>query len=751
MNPIATTFARQETAQRGHTTMLPARHITACVFLGALAVSSPQALGDLTQDIMQLISDKVTGGETGFLLKQINGPVLASDQPDYLFYPASTIKVLQHVHAMLEVEDGAHVTCALCCQDGPLQLNTQVVVYDIGAESCADDHDGHTPTCRALEDVLRRMMEASDNQDSNAVQELFGRPAINDTAHGVIGMSADTQLNHKFGCLGPSSDPVNQMPLLDAILLYERVALGQIFALESTRQTFYDLMNDESDNTTTKTDLFAMIDGEADLVGMTDSDAGDFKAGIRMAWKPGNIGTVYESRAGWILLPSHPCSTLPPREYVYGAFFDAVTNVSPTFSTINVVREMLRGEVRAALEDWQACESCGEAGAGPCNEAHGDVGCSDADCCQTVCLVDPLCCDPEFGWGAACVSQAINLCDLGPGNDDCTNAAEITNCWLSYFDISSAAGDGPTHLAECNWPADLTKDIWYEYTATSTGILSVSVCSDDEPGDPTDPFDLWLGAYFFDGCGPVLEGSLIDCTMGTAACGQGGVILDIPVTQGQGYKIRVAAGIPSLGTGAIETFCIEPGDNVDEPVILGAFEGAVAFDTSDASTDGPAHAACLSGGDDQVHNDVWFLWLAPCTGTLTAETCGAADFDTRLAVYQGCAAAPPSDGNLLGCNDDAAGCPSFRSKLSMPVSSGQCYLIRAGGYNGGSGTGELTISCSPECPADLDGDGSVGIVDFLSLLSAWGPNAGHPADLDGDGAVGIVDFLTLLAAWGPCP
>ena len=26
-----------------------------------------------------------------------------------------------------------------------------------------------------------------------------------------------------------------------------------------------------------------------------------------------------------------------------------------------------------------------------------------------------------------------------------------------------------------------------------------------------------------------------------------------------------------------------------------------------------------------------------------------------------------------------------------------------------------------------------------------------PADLDGDGTVGIVDFLTLLANWGPCP
>ncbi len=55
------------------------------------------------------------------------------------------------------------------------------------------------------------------------------------------------------------------------------------------------------------------------------------------------------------------------------------------------------------------------------------------------------------------------------------------------------------------------------------------------------------------------------------------------------------------------------------------------------------------------------------------------------------------------------------------------------------------------CPADIDGDGNVGINDFLDLLAAWGPNPGHPADLDGDDVVGIVDFLQLLAQWGPCP
>ena len=55
------------------------------------------------------------------------------------------------------------------------------------------------------------------------------------------------------------------------------------------------------------------------------------------------------------------------------------------------------------------------------------------------------------------------------------------------------------------------------------------------------------------------------------------------------------------------------------------------------------------------------------------------------------------------------------------------------------------------CPWDLDGTGSVGVSDLLSLLGSWGPCEGCPADFDDSGDVGVSDFLALLANWGPCP
>ena len=52
------------------------------------------------------------------------------------------------------------------------------------------------------------------------------------------------------------------------------------------------------------------------------------------------------------------------------------------------------------------------------------------------------------------------------------------------------------------------------------------------------------------------------------------------------------------------------------------------------------------------------------------------------------------------------------------------------------------------CPADLNGDGSVGGGDLSTLLGAWGTKA---VDLDGDGVCGGSDLAVMLGAWGACP
>ena len=56
---------------------------------------------------------------------------------------------------------------------------------------------------------------------------------------------------------------------------------------------------------------------------------------------------------------------------------------------------------------------------------------------------------------------------------------------------------------------------------------------------------------------------------------------------------------------------------------------------------------------------------------------------------------------------------------------------------------------SPNCPADINGDGSVESADLGALLSAWG-TANAAANLDGSGIVDSADLAILLSAWGGC-
>ena len=68
------------------------------------------------------------------------------------------------------------------------------------------------------------------------------------------------------------------------------------------------------------------------------------------------------------------------------------------------------------------------------------------------------------------------------------------------------------------------------------------------------------------------------------------------------------------------------------------------------------------------------------------------------------------------------------------------------------------------CPADLNGDGCAGVLDFLIILEKWtdpGEVCGDCenedlcdaclGDIDLDCTVGAGDFLALLGNWGNCP
>ena len=76
----------------------------------------------------------------------------------------------------------------------------------------------------------------------------------------------------------------------------------------------------------------------------------------------------------------------------------------------------------------------------------------------------------------------------------------------------------------------------------------------------------------------------------------------------------------------------------------------------------------------------------------------------------------------------------------------------SGGYEGSDNCiNEDCTECAPDCPADLNGDGTVDGADLTLLLADWGcTGAGCVGDFDGSGTVDGADLTIILSAWGDC-
>lgn len=93
----------------------------------------------------------------------------------------------------------------------------------------------------------------------------------------------------------------------------------------------------------------------------------------------------------------------------------------------------------------------------PCTVASGAPGCSDPGCCVLVCNTDPICC--IIGWDTGCVQIAISLCGLAPSCGtspiDCFTAGTGPGC-----------SDGECCLTVCAFDPSCCNEGWDQFCAT---------------------------------------------------------------------------------------------------------------------------------------------------------------------------------------------------------------------------------------------------------------------------------------------
>jgi hypothetical protein len=253
-----------------------------------------------------------------------------------------------------------------------------------------------------------------------------------------------------------------------------------------------------------------------------------------------------------------------------------------------------------------------------------------------------------------------------PANDDYQNAESVGDVTDLAFDTTEATIDGPE---ACMTGAN----IWYCYTATCSGTATASLCGST--------FDTKIGIYY--GCGSApTSGNLIQCN--DDYCGRQSEVV-FPVTAGYNYLIEVGGyNILEFGSGVLNITCDDnpgytpPNDDWFDAESIGNVS-KLEFDTTHATIDGP---------DDSMGLNIWFCYTAPQTCSVTVSLCGS-DFDTKLAIYEGCGIFPGWD-NSIGYNDDFCG---RQSQVTFGVIKDQDYLIEVGGFGEHTGEGLISISC----------------------------------------------------------
>ena len=116
-------------------------------------------------------------------------------------------------------------------------------------------------------------------------------------------------------------------------------------------------------------------------------------------------------------------------------------------------------------------------------------------------------------------------------------------------------------------------------------------------------------------------------------------------------------------------------DDVAQPIEVAPLPFNHTLNTSNAttSTDDPTLCTGSKGGAT-----VWYRFVAPSSGTLTANTFGS-NYDTVLAVFSG------ERGALmrLACNDDDLG---LQSRVTLTVEAGVAYLLEVADFYTGGGS-----------------------------------------------------------------
>lgn len=348
--------------------------VLAAVLLGTLVVPGvvrADVPGPITTRVDNLLS--AAGGTTGLYLKRVSGPVIAAKNEDFAFEPASSIKVVIHLYAMRQVQNG-------------LDLSTPIPMY---AEppldsSCPGDATG---TTEPLSEALKRMMRVSNNAATKELMIYFGVGNLQGLANSLgltnthFELSASPPGFNVLGCQASGAAKVddNTTSLVDLGKIYEGVADESLLS-GASRETFFERMAGKEMFEQENYDftgiwgnkLEQLVDDETPA-GMYYKKKQAFVNAMRENAKGGGYGKCLDNgcttlqewiiMAGWVQIPVCVNGQFSNVKDVWGVFIDGAVDpnyfkdkTTPADTAFgNAYVEPLREQVHDGLANWSDC------------------------------------------------------------------------------------------------------------------------------------------------------------------------------------------------------------------------------------------------------------------------------------------------------------------------------------------------------------------------------------------------------------
>jgi hypothetical protein len=421
---------------------------------------------------------------------------------------------------------------------------------------------------------------------------------------------------------------------------------------------------------------------------------------------------------------------------------------------------------------------CGDPDAGSCTTIHVTPFCSDSDCCEYVCSIDPYCCNSQ--WDGLCANEGAVGCSFqqiaGPIVNPATGRRHTmfsTGGWL-YADIK-ATEMGQSIVTVRSQQENEFLRRFFGQSVPGFGVNNIWVGLNDVDVEGTfvwtsgEPFTFanWaLGeptnSWFEDsvllagstGAWYLTPGSNISPSVtesgGFAVCGSGGSCTSM---HGPGCDEEACCNLicefdSYCCTTMWDEDCVGHATLRCSPsVIMGPFVNPVTkhayYGVSAAMWTEAERFANQLGGHLAVPNTpAENAWIAAnflqIPNPLSSALIGVHD-QMIEGVFQALDVTGP---NPVSYAPWLLGEPNNQENEDM------VHMQTSGGWNDITRWGVHPSVVEVPCLGDMDGDGLVGAVDLGILLGAWGFS---PAmDLTFDGKVGAPDLAILLGAWGPC-